>query len=259
VSRAGLLLAIAWLASGACGQSLTAGDGGAHQHRSCGAIAKDYDVALAKSLVCGRYRAPCVVLVPPALVPCPVCPILASDYSVAPLLQEWFDADCPTPSCPPPSCPEYITGLCMPTEDGKAVCVTAVVDGGGTGDVDGGLSDAGANDGGLDDGGSDDCASLAAAYARALPDAQRCDLSADVDACQQEVLLSLDNCTDSCVTFVSDRSVLDDIRLRWIALGCQDVPADCPIQYCPAPLGGMCVPNDGGAPTCRTSYAISPR
>jgi hypothetical protein len=147
----------------------------------------------------------------------------------------------------------------MPTPDGKGTCVTSVVDGGGTGGFDGGGNDGGAVDASAVDGGLDDCPSLAAAYAGALPDAERCDRGGDVAPCGDEVLLSLDTCTDGCVAFVSDTTVLDGIRQRWLALGCQDVPVDCPIQYCPPPVGGMCVPTDGGPPTCQTTYATSAR
>ncbi len=145
------MVVVGWLASGACGQALTGGTD-AKAHRSCSDIARDYDVALAATLVCDDRTPPCNDLVPPALVPCPVCQILAPQtWGIAAVLQEWFDTGCPTASCPPPVCPEYVTGMCVPTPDGRGMCVTLVMDGGGPGSFDGGPSDGGSSDGGPSD------------------------------------------------------------------------------------------------------------
>ena len=253
---------LAWViaALGACSQPLTTGNGGTGGSpgsapgtgggapSSCDALVAQYAAAVAAARTCTPGSpGQCQQVVDENLAVCGSCQINVNDASqTAAIEQAWRAAGCADrpdqPPCGMIACQSAVTDVCVAASDGKGTCSSA---------LDGPKMDASAAS--TSDAGIDDCSSLSAAFAQALADAKRCDLEANVAPCGKEVSTSLDPCVD-CTTFVTDSTALDAIQRKWFDLGCAG-PMDCPIWYCAPAVGGMCVPTDGGAPACQTTYA----
>ena len=102
------------------------------------------------------------------------------------------------------------------------------------------------------------CSDLATQYEAALPAAETCTASAD-GQCAQPVDESLSVC-GGCLTRVNDATMLNAIRARWTAVGCDNpkVKPPCAASSCVSPASVVCSPgaSDHGGDRCEAPGAV---
>jgi hypothetical protein len=251
-------------AGGEGGTGPVTGGSGGSVSSVCNALVAEYQSAVTAAETCQvGASGQCQQLVTESLSGCS-CPTYVTDTSTLSTIEDaWQAAGCatPRPACDL-FCPAALNTTCVASDGGSTGFCSWVPGSGGTSGTDGtggrgatgGTTGAG---GSTVDGGLSECGSLASEYAAVLIGARSCTAGA-AGQCAQQVLSSLSPCNTGCTQFVTDRSILDALRLKWDAAGCGNVKVICPDIACAPASGATCVASDAGGSVCSNSYAIFP-
>jgi hypothetical protein len=253
-------------AGGAGGTRPGAGGSGGSVSSACDTLVAEYQSAVTAAETC-RVGASgqCQQLVTASLTGCS-CPTYVTASAVLSTIEDaWVAAGCATPG---PACdllcPAALNTTCV-SADGGSVGFCSYVPGTGGSPGAGGTSGTtaaggrggtggttGAGGSTADGGGLSSCGMFASEYAAVLTGARSCTSGAS-GQCGQPVPSSLSPCS-ACMEYVTDRSILDDLRTQWDLAGCANVKVACPLIACAPATGASCVPSDAGGSVCSTMY-----
>ena len=252
---------------GAGGTGPGAGGSGGSVSSVCNALVAEYQSAITAAETCQvGASGQCQQIVTASLTGCS-CPTNVTDSSALSTIEAaWQAAGCvvPTPPCNL-LCPAALNTTCVSADGGSTGFCSYVPGTGGspgaggtsgttaTGGRGGTGGTTGAGGSTADGGGLSSCGMFASEYAAVLTGARSCTAGAS-GQCGQQVPSSLSPCS-ACMEYVTDRSILDDIRKEWDVAGCANVKVACPLIACAPATGAACLPSDAGGSVCSTIYA----